>query len=106
MANVTRNGVCYDLPSSPYYSEVGDYALHFSSLPHLKKFERDLEKTRLWLSDSLSRRFHVTVDASLLAMLNLYRQVETRGYYVVDVYSGDVYRRPEEFSVSIVKVDS
>lgn len=105
MANVTRNGVCYDLSSSPYVSEVGDYALRFSSLPHLKKFERDLEKTRLWLSDSLSRRFHMTVDASLLAMLNLYRQVETRGYYVTDVWSGDVYRRPEDFLVSVAKAD-
>ena len=45
----------------------------------------------------------MTVDASLLAMLNLYRQVETRGYYVVDVWSGDVYRRPEDFSVSVAK---
>ena len=103
MASVTRNGVCYDLSRSPYVAEVGDYALHFSSVPHLRRFERDLEKVRLWLTDSLSRRFHMSVDASLLAMLNLYRQVETRGFYVVNVWSADVYRRPEDVSLLVTE---
>ena len=99
MAELTRNGVCYDLRESPYRLEVFDFAFHFSSLAHKRRFHRDLQKTILWLNDSLSRRFHMGVDAKVVAVLNLYRQVETRGFYVHDTWNEVIYTKPEDVSI-------
>ncbi len=83
MASLTRNGVCYSIMDSPFYQDYGGYRFFFSSETHRSKF---FEKARIreeWLTDSLSRRFHFKFDASLLAIFQLYDQVESRGFYVV-----------------------
>ena len=91
MPDITRNGVCYTIEHSPFYEEVDGYRFYFSSETHRRKF---FEKARIrqnWLTDSLSRRFHFHLDASLVAIFQLYSQVESRGFYVVS-------ERGEEFS--------
>lgn len=80
---LTRNGVCYDLRETPYIYEWRGITYHFSSEGHRAKFIRDLRKKELWLDDSLSRRFKVTISMPILADLQLYTQVETRGFYIV-----------------------
>ena len=102
MAGLTKNGVCYDLRESPYILEMDNFRLHFSSLSHKRKFSRDVHKTVLWLNDSLSRRFHMNVSLRPIAVLNLYRQVETRGFYVHDMWLEKVYERPEDVVVGVV----
>lgn len=85
MADLTRNGVCYDLRDTPYTHEYAGYRFHFSSEYHRRNFAAKVLIREQWLSDSLTRRFKFRVDASIIAIFQLYRQIETRGFYVVSV---------------------
>lgn len=98
VSNVTPHGVCYDIENSPYTAEWERFMFHFSSPFHRRKFREQVKVKVDWLNDSFSRRFHMGMTMDLVAVLNLYRQIETRGFYVVDVY-GRVYRRPEDISI-------
>lgn len=83
--NLTPSGVCYNLYKSPFRFVYGGYEWYFSSHQHMLKFQQKVKIRTDWLTDSLSNRFHFIIDASLVAMFQLYRQVETRGFYVVSV---------------------
>lgn len=54
----------------------------FSTEHHRAKFIREIRAREEWLDDSLSRRFRVTVHLPILADVQLYSQVETRGFYI------------------------
>ena len=79
---MTKNGICYDLDATQYIADYMGYEWHFSSELHRRNFLSKVQTKRDWLNDSLSRRFRMTVKADLLAALQLYRQVETRGFCV------------------------
>lgn len=98
MSNVTAYGICYNLDESPYWYRWGEYEFRFSSPSHMRKFVEQITVKRDWLNDSLSRRWKLNVSADVVAVLNLYRQVETRGYLIIDAM-GREYRKPEEFTV-------
>ena len=83
MAKLTKNGVAYDLSDSPYMYKRHGIEFHFSSWKHRIKFIQNVQKREEWLCDSLSRRFHVSFDAKLLACFQLYAMVETRGCFIV-----------------------
>lgn len=83
MADLTRNGVCYRLNTSPFYEDYKGYRFYFSSETHRRNFHSKVRIKEDWLSDSLSRRFHFHVDASEIAVFQLYWQIESRGFYVV-----------------------
>lgn len=83
MASLTKSGVCYTVRESPFYQDWAGYRFYFSSEVHRRNFFAKARIKELWLSDSFSRRFHFHVDASLIAVFQLYRQIETRGFYVV-----------------------
>lgn len=79
---ISKNGVCYDLPDSPYKYEWRGMVFFFSTEHHRAKFIREIRAREEWLDDSLSRRFRVTVHLPILADIQLYSQVETRGFYI------------------------
>lgn len=79
---ISRNGVCYDLQNSPYKYEWRGMVYFFSSESHRAKFIRNVREKEMWLDDSLSRRFKCTVHLPILADVQLYTQIETRGFYV------------------------
>lgn len=85
MSNVTRYGVAYNLAASPYRYTWGTRTFHFSTAGHMERFKERLNMRREWLNDSLSRRFKVQVSADDLAVLQLYMQTETRGFYVTTI---------------------
>lgn len=82
MVDLTRNGVCYQLDESPYIFEWRGICWHFSSEPHRAKFIRNVRDREMWLDDSLSRRFKCTVHLPIVADVQLYSQIEKRGFYV------------------------
>lgn len=86
----TEYGVEYDLARSDYKYYWGAYELRFSSATHLKKFCEQVDVKTEWLSDSLSRRFHFTVNADLIAVIQLYVKVETRGCWIRNIETGEV----------------
>jgi len=83
MPSISRNGVSYNLPTSPYKSYRRGYTFHFSTLAHLIKFESQAQGKEEWLSDSMTNRFHFLVDCSILALFQLYLKLEGRGFYVI-----------------------
>ena len=81
----TKNGIEYNLFSSQYKCTWREWEFYFSSPMHLKNFSTKIEARIDWLNDSLSRRFHFTVESDCIAVMQLYCQVETRGFLVRDV---------------------
>lgn len=98
---VSRYGVAYDLKTSPYKVLYGEWEFYFSSMPHRQKFLENITKRTEWLSDSLSRRFRVSVKADMLAIFQLYQQVETRGFFVRNTSMGAVYLAPDMVEVTL-----
>lgn len=82
---ISKNGVVYDLSISPYRHTTGGLIYVFSSQLHLDKFKRKLKENRDIINYSLTRRFNMTVNASQLADVVLYRKIETRGFLIVTV---------------------
>lgn len=78
----TKDGVFYDMSSSPYTAMYGDYTFHFSSRRHMNSFLDKIMVRTDWLNDSFSKRFKFYIDVRLIAVFQLYFQVETRGCHV------------------------
>lgn len=78
----SRNGVFYDLSKSPLRATHCGITFAFSSELHRQRFERLAVQRMEWLTDSMSRRIGVYMDMSLPALVQLYRQTETRGFFI------------------------
>lgn len=79
---VTKNGIIYDLKNSFYYVKDGDFTYYFSSRLHKDKFLKLREKERDEINHSLSKRFKMNINLSLIADLRLYDKIETRGFLI------------------------
>lgn len=104
----TKNGVEYDLTRTPYYTQWDDYTFFFSSLNHLEKFEKKLYVRTEWLRDSLSKRFHFDIECEVIAALQLYMQIETRGFRIwfVDGIERFELTCPETITLSGLKISA
>lgn len=100
---LTKYGVCYDLSESPFACSTAHFEYRFSSAKHMQKFADNLQARKDWLNDSLSRRFHVSVEVDILAELQLYMQTETRGFHVTDE-RGRTWLSAENMLLSGLKV--
>lgn len=87
----TRDGVVYNLRFSEYEYTFWPVMFRFSSESHMRKFAERVRGRVEWLNDSLSRRFHLDVSVPLLAALQCYMQVETRGFLIRDIETGRWY---------------
>jgi hypothetical protein len=81
----TKNGIEYNLNVSPYKCTWRGLEFFFSSAFHLYKFQDKMESRIEWLNDSMTRRFHFSVEVDYIAVIQLYCQVETRGFLIYDV---------------------
>lgn len=96
---VSKNGVCYDLRESPYTLEWRGITYHFSSESHRRKYMLNVRERELWLNDSLSRRFRITVDLPYVADVQYYAMIETRGFYII-TNDGAEYTAPHQVYVT------
>lgn len=101
MQKPTVNGVYYDVSSSPLCTSRNGYRYYFSSKTHLDKFLLKAPIKEEWLNDSMSRRFKFEFQISVIADMQLYMQIETRGFYVVDEISELDFRSPDELCVIV-----
>ena len=100
MVRMSAHGVVYDIGHSPFIFERNGMVFKFSSERHLMKFAENVKKKEEWLCDSLSRRFHVNVDASVMADLQFYYQVETRGCSIQLEDGGEITCQEEEIAIN------
>ena len=89
--------IYHDLRTSPFESEFMGYVFKFSTQTHMDKFSRDVWKRKQWLDDSLSRRFYVPIDSGMIAAIQLYQQIEGRGFFVFD--SGRCYESADDMQI-------
>ena len=86
MNNLTRNGVAKDLSKSPYIytviTESDVLHLYFSSKLHLNNFVEKRNDNYNMIYNYIYKRFKYRVDCRMLADLNLYTKIETRGFYI------------------------
>lgn len=101
MQKPTVNGVYYDVSSSPLCTSRNGYRYYFSSQTHFDKFLLKAPIKEEWLNDSMSRRFKFEFQISVIADMQLYMQIETRGFYVVDEISELDFRSPDELCVIV-----
>lgn len=101
-ASQQKSPVCYDLRTSPFVYEWGNFKFHFSTEQHVDKFATNAQKRILWLSDSMTRRFHVPCDFENLAVMQLYLQIEGRGFLVE--YKGCIYDKPTDIEFYTVAI--
>lgn len=80
---ITKHGVCYDFSISSYRTTLNGITYVFSSKLHLEKFKKGYVENRRKISDSLSKRFNVRVDVTILADIVLYKKIESRGFLLV-----------------------
>ncbi len=95
----TKNGVVYDIENSPYVSERLGLLFRFSSMKHKEKFDSLVNVRENWLSDSLSRRFKITVKLPHLAAIQLYIQIETRGFSIKNLITKEEYQCPDDIQL-------
>ena len=78
----TRNGVYYDLPSSPHVFHWNGLFFHFSTVRHKERFIEGVLQRERQMTATMSKRIGCKVDMALPASVQFYRQVETRGFYI------------------------
>lgn len=95
---MTRNGIVYKLDLSPYTIALDGVMYFFSSKNHLEKFTEKLQENRVLLSYSLTKRFGVNVNITLLSDITLYAKVETRGFLIK--HKGDIFTCKKDIILS------
>lgn len=84
MAQLTRSKIAYDLSISPHRLSItyGEDSLVyvFSSDLYKRKFLEKQEHHREQISNSLTKRFGITVLQPILSDLKLYSTIEKRGF--------------------------
>ena len=83
-ATQAKGHVSYDLSNEDYTSNWEEYTFYFSTMAHKVKFDEGVQTRIDWLNDSLSRRFHYDIHADVLAVFQLYKMIEGRGFKVYD----------------------
>ena len=102
---LTKNGIEYDLPISPYTTTAGGIKFFFSSANHLDKFIEKAVEHRDKINISLYERFKMPMDMKRLSDLVLYRKIETRGFYIE--YKGEGYTCLDNLTLSgVPRIDN
>ena len=85
--NLTRNGICYNLKESPYFTSIkyGNQLIQyrFSSEANLNKFIERIVDNRNKINASLTNRFKFNITQDIICDIRLYDSVEARGFLVL-----------------------
>lgn len=82
MMNLTQAGVCYDLKNSPYSVEKMGLKFMFSTPLNRRKFIEQTDAKIKSVDNSLYRRFKFYIDARYIALIQLYMNIEHRGFAI------------------------
>ena len=102
MKYLTRNGVAKDLKRSPYiFTEIvegKELTLYFSSKLHLNNFIEKRSENYNMIYNHIYKRFKYKVDCRMLSDLNLYKKIESRGFYIK--FNKKDYKCPNQITLS------
>ena len=84
--HLTRNQIAYNLRVSPHMEIVNygekEVTFVFSSDLYRRKFNERREEMRKQIEEVLTRRYKVRADVTELADVQLYKQIEKRGFLI------------------------
>lgn len=91
----SRNGIYYNLIESPWKLSRHGMIFYFSSETHYNRFLREVDKRERQMTETMSHRVGCFVNMEIPACVQLYRQVEQRGFLVgIDlIIDNVVYRK-------------
>lgn len=78
----SRNGIFYNLSESPWKLSRHGMIFYFSSETHYNRFLREVDKRERQMTETMSHRIGCFVNMEIPACVQLYRQVEQRGFLV------------------------
>lgn len=78
----SRNGIFYNLSESPWRVSRHGMIFYFSSETHYNRFLREVDKRERQMTETMSHRIGCFVNMEIPACVQLYRQVEQRGFLV------------------------
>lgn len=81
--NKSRNGIYYDLNESDYIFQLNDMEFYFSSNFYLDMFKRMYKDTLKTETSRLSSRYKCNLKCDMMILLNLYKEIEKRGFRVL-----------------------
>ena len=87
----------FDLSRTPFYADVGDFRLWFSSRFNLERFPEKLSQAGMFTTSYLSCKAPCKYIDETLAILHAYMQTEKRGFRVRQ--KGVEFRCPEKMQV-------
>lgn len=105
---MTRNGIEYDLPKSPYQVEKGNYIFYFSSELYKSKFtDADIAEYSIALQLTLEKKLDAPfAHINGLATILYYKKIEKRGFYIKEKrpFSGKEYEYNsiEDFNIAVM----
>lgn len=99
---MTRNNIEYNLEKSPFKVAIDGLTFVFSSDMHLKKFLNSVYGTNAIISESLSNRFNIFINAGILATLQAYSKIETRGFLILNEKGEKICRNKIKLSIEKV----
>lgn len=86
---MTKRGIYHDLNESEYATSNSEVALFFSSKLYLGKFLNEYRDYRIVFKERLARSMVINgVNTDLLADINLYKQIEKRGFRATEYVKG------------------
>lgn len=88
---------------SSYYCTIDGISYYFSTNSRLNRFLARYKENRILLSNKLSIRYKCYIQLNLLADIDLYMRVETKGFYIVD-NMGREYKWPSQIMLNGVKM--
>lgn len=85
---MTRNGIEINLSITPYRSVIlydNDQKIEyrFSSEFYKKKFDLEYGGNRYKINNSLSNRFNIPIENTILCDVVLYKKIEQRGFLII-----------------------
>lgn len=79
-----KSNVCYNLFKSPYYTQYLTHQFYFSSLFNKKRFDAKLQDFIENENSKINSKFHCEVNAKIVLAICLYKQIEKRGFYILN----------------------
>lgn len=98
----TKNGIELDLKESKYKSNFNGYEFYFSSEFYKYKFEERLTPYIMVENAKIKNKYGVRIFLHEVLAISLYKNIEKRGFRVVNCYTGDEITENATFTLEQV----
>lgn len=102
---MNRPKIFYNIDESTFVFYTENFAFYFSSVFYMNKFMEEYEKNRKHLEYKFTARFCITFDASDYCDIILYSNIEKRGFKLIKLSTGRIYRNLNDIKLVSIMCD-